>query len=62
MPISPNDAALFTLIAICLVLVGALLTPGPVGINERGAIFAGIVTVLFAIAWRKRSRHNGGEY
>jgi hypothetical protein len=50
--ISPAAAAQYALIAICLVLVGALLTPGQVGVNERGAILAAIATVLFAIAWR----------
>lgn len=53
MHLTPSDAALFSLIAICLVLVGALLTPGQVGVNERGAILAAIATVLFAIAWRR---------
>ena len=43
-------AAYFALIAICLVLIGAILTPGQVGVNERGAVLAGIVTTLFIIA------------
>ena len=50
--LSPAAAAQFALIAICLVLVGAILTPGQVGVNERGAILAGIATVLLAITWR----------
>jgi transposase len=52
--LDPAAAAQYALIAICLVLVGALLTPGQVGVNERGAILAAIATVLFAIAWRGR--------
>jgi hypothetical protein len=50
------DAALWALIAICLVLIGALLTPGSVGIAERGTVLAGIVAVLFAVGWRIRHR------
>jgi len=56
MRIDPSSAAQYALIGICLVLIGALLTPGQVGVNERGAILAAIATVLFAIAWRGR-RH-----
>jgi uncharacterized membrane protein YiaA len=60
--LDPQEAALWALIAICLVLIGALLTPGQVGVNERGAILAAIATVLFAIAWRKRrSRRDDDE-
>lgn len=51
-----TEAALWALIAICLVLIGALLTPGSVGVAERGTVLAGIVAVLFAIGWRMRRR------
>ncbi len=47
-------ALLIPLIAISLVLIGALLTPGSVGVEERGAILGGIAAVLLAIAWRVR--------
>jgi hypothetical protein len=57
MRLDPASAAYYALIAICLVLIGALLTPGQVGLDQRGAILAGIVTVLFAIGWRA-SRHH----
>jgi len=50
------DAALWALIAICLVLIGALITPGTVGLAERGTVLAGIVATLFAIGWRVRKR------
>jgi hypothetical protein len=60
MRLTPQDAALYALIAICLVLIGALLTPGQVGVNERGAILGAIAAVLFTIAWR-RGRPDGGE-
>jgi hypothetical protein len=54
MSLDPASAALYALIAICLVLIGALLTPGQVGLNERGAVLAAIAAVLFAIGWRIR--------
>jgi hypothetical protein len=54
--LDPRGAALYALIAICLVLVGAILTLGQLGVAERGTVLAGIVAILFAIAWRHRSR------
>jgi hypothetical protein len=57
--LDPATAALWALIAICLVLVGAILTPGSVGINERGALLGAIAAVLFAVGWRIRRK--GGE-
>jgi hypothetical protein len=54
--IDPADAALYALIAICLVLIGAIVTPGQVGIDERGAILAAIAGVLLAVGWRGRRR------
>jgi hypothetical protein len=59
MSLDPHDAALWALIAISLVLVGALLTPGTVGVDERGAVLAGIVAVLAAIGLRSRRRKDG---
>ena len=62
MRIDPASAALYALIAICFVLVGAILTPGAVGIDERAAILAAIAAVLLAVGWRlRRSRDDGGE-
>jgi hypothetical protein len=57
--LDPASAALYALIAICLVLIGAILTPGTVGIDERSAILAAIAAVLIGIGigWRARSRH-----
>jgi len=57
--LDPKSAALYALIAICLVLVGALLTPGTVGVDERGVVLAGIVTVLLLIGLRIRIRRGG---
>jgi hypothetical protein len=57
--LDPKNAALYALIAICLVLIGGLMTAGQLGVAERGTVLAGIVAVLFAIGWR--SRHGGGN-
>jgi hypothetical protein len=54
--IDPHSAALYALVALCLVLIGALLTEGQLGIAERGTVLAGIVAVLFAVGWRIRRR------
>jgi hypothetical protein len=35
-------------------LVGAILTPGQVGVNERGAVLAAIAGILFAVGLRLR--------
>jgi hypothetical protein len=59
MSLDPASAAQYALIAICLVLVGAIVTPGQVGIDERGAILAAIAAVLLALAWRGRRRNEG---
>ena len=62
MRLDPASAALYALIAICLVLIGAIVTPGQVGLDERGAILAAIAGVLFAIGWRiRRGPDIGGE-
>lgn len=52
--LDPQTAALYALIAICLVLVGALITPGTLSVDQRGPVLGGIVAVLFTIAWRRR--------
>lgn len=51
---NPSDAALYAVIAICLVLIGAILTPGAVSVEERGAVLAGIFAALGLVAWRYR--------
>ena len=56
MSINPHEGALWALIAICLVLIGAIITPGQVGVNERGAVLAAIAALLLAIGWRIRRR------
>ena len=49
---SPGDLANYALIGICLVLIGALLTAGPVSIEQRGVVLGIILTVLVSMAWR----------
>lgn len=48
--------AYLTIIGLCLVLMGALLTAGPVTIEQRGAVLSGIVVTLFTVAFRARKR------
>jgi hypothetical protein len=56
MRLDPASAALYALIAICLVLVGAIITPGQVGLDERGALLAAIAGILLTIGWRIKRR------
>jgi hypothetical protein len=59
--LDPHDAALWALVAISLVLTGALLTPGTVGVEERGVVLTAIAAVLLAVGWRVRARRSGGD-
>lgn len=59
--LDPEYAAYYSIIAICLVLIGAILTPGSVGINERGALLGGIAAALFLVAYRFRRRRPPDE-
>ena len=59
MNLNVQEAALWAIIDFCLVLIGAILTPGTVGIDERGAILAAIAAVLLAVGWRLRRRSDG---
>ena len=63
MALDPHDAALWALVAMCLVLLGALITPGTLAVEQRGPVLAGIFTVLLAIGWRVRRppKGNGGS-
>jgi hypothetical protein len=56
MRLDPASAALYALIAISLVLVGAIITPGQVGLDERGALLAAIAGILLTIGWRIKRR------
>jgi len=59
MSLDPKSAALYSVIAICLVMIGALLTPGAVSIDQRAAVLAGIIGVLLLIGLRIRLRRGG---
>jgi len=52
---------MYALIAIALVLVGAILTPGSVSVDQRAAVLGAIAAVLLAIAWRTRKREGPEE-
>jgi hypothetical protein len=60
--LDPENAAYYALVAICLVLIGALITPGSLAVEARGTVLAGIVTVLFAVAWRARRKKEDDDY
>jgi xanthine/uracil/vitamin C permease (AzgA family) len=48
--------AYLAIVGICLVLIGAVLTAGPVTIEQRGAVLTGIIATLFAVGWRAHRR------
>jgi hypothetical protein len=52
--LDPASAALYALVAICLVLVGAILTAGVLSIAERGSVLAAIAATLAFVVWRGR--------
>jgi hypothetical protein len=54
--LDPASAALYALVALCLVMVGAILTLGPVSVEQRGAVLGGIVVVLFTVSRLGRRR------
>ena len=51
---TPPDAALYAIVAIALVLVGAILTLGPVSVEQRAAVLAAIFGALLTVAYRRR--------
>jgi hypothetical protein len=56
--LDPASAALYALVAICLVMIGAILTLGPVSVEQRGAVLGGIVVVLFTVSRLGKRRHD----
>jgi len=52
--IDSANAARYAIVAICLVLVGAILTLGPVSVEQRAAVLAGIVSVLLVLGYQRR--------
>jgi len=61
MTVDPKSAALYSIIAICFVLIGAILTPGTVGIDQRAALLAAIAGILLVIGFGFRMRRGGGD-
>ena len=59
MTLDPKSAALYALIAICLVLIGAILTPGTVNVDQRAILLGGIATVLLVVGFGFRMRRGG---
>lgn len=59
MHLNPQEAALWAVIAIDLVLIGALLSPGTLTPEQRAPVLAGVITTLFVVAWR--FRHRSGD-
>jgi len=57
--LDPSEAALYALVAVSLVALGAILTGSTehFSIAERGTVLGGIVAVLAGIAvWGRRSK------
>jgi len=57
--LDPRSAALFAMIGLVCVLMGALLTIGPLTVEQRGTVLAGVFAVLAAVAWRGGRRNDG---
>ena len=55
-PTDIEGLAYLAIIGVCLVLIGAILTPGAVSIEQRGAVLGATVVTLFTVAWRARHR------
>lgn len=61
--LNPSEAALYALVAIALVALGAVLTgdTNTFSIAERGTVLGAIVAVLAGVYWAGRSNHKEGE-
>ena len=53
--------AYLAIIAICLVLIGALLTAGPLTVEQRGTVLGAVAVALFTVAWRTRHLDDGDD-
>lgn len=60
MRLNPSEAALYALVAIALVSLGAILTGSTetFSIAERGSVLAGIVAVLAGVYFVGRNRNH----
>lgn len=59
--LDPVGAALYAIVAICLVLIGGLLVTSVLSAEQRGTILAGVIGTLFLVAWRYRRGRDGGD-
>jgi len=59
MTLDPKNAALYALIAVSLILVGAIITAVDVPASERAAVLVGTIGVLLLIAFGIRIRRTG---
>jgi energy-converting hydrogenase Eha subunit C len=61
MKLDAHEAALWAIIAICLVLVGGVITANAegLGVGERGALLGAIAGILLAVGWRIRGVRGG---
>jgi hypothetical protein len=59
--LDPQSAAEFAIIAIALVMIGALLTTGVVSVEQRAVVLGATITVLLTIAYRRRRKDDAGE-
>jgi hypothetical protein len=55
--LDPESASYYAIVAICLILIGALITPGALDTASRGSVLAAVVGTLFLVAYRFRRRH-----
>jgi hypothetical protein len=55
--LNPGEAAYFAIVAMTLVLLGAILTAGPLSVEARGTVLGGIFAVLGYVGWRWRRQH-----
>jgi len=61
--VDPSIAALYGIVALCLVLLGVALT-APLTIEQRAALIGGTFAGMAYVAWRARSRRppfDGGD-
>jgi Flp pilus assembly protein TadB len=60
--LDPEGAAYFALIAIGLVLLGAVIATSALSAEQRATVVAGVVGTLLLVAYRWRTRRRRDEY
>lgn len=59
---TPSTAAYWAVIAICFVLIGAVLSAQNLSVEQRGTVLGGIFAALAFVGWRHRhQRGSNGE-